>query len=97
MKRKAPHEARRFLERPYSVQIEANISKTLISAKMEVTQWTRTKFVERYIKLLPKFESCAQAYEAAEIEHKAWTGRRRYKNFDVFKNAVHRYWKEQRS
>ena len=53
-------------------------------------------FFERYIRNRAYYDKCEDAYERTEAQYEALMGRRRYKNYDTFRSAYSRYYKEKR-
>lgn len=48
-------------------------------------------FVQFYFELLPYYDSCEQAYEAAERQYENAFGARRYSDYSTFKVILSRY------
>lgn len=48
-------------------------------------------FVQFYLEILPYYDTCEQAYEAAERQYENGFGRRRYSDYQTFKVILSRY------
>lgn len=53
--------------------------------------WIREVFIEHYYAELPKHQSLTAAYEATEDACEAQNGRRKYSDYNSFRQVLRRY------